>query len=242
MTDKYAAEAQFWADEREEYLKWYLGLIPELYYHRAPPMAERVTCYPTGHDNALYTWCRFDRIRYLRHLMIDEFAFQGKRILDVGAGPLGLARVFAGAEVWAVDPLVERYREMGYPVDRQGIRYIGEAAEEMDSVPTSSMDAVISVNALDHVDDFYRSARQMLRVLKPSGVLRFEVHYHPPTETEPLSLDDDAVREAFAGVELHKLSDVPSILFYPGLHPSGERLVLWSNSDTMEFFPPWPST
>ena len=64
-------------------------------------------------------------------------------------------------------------------------------------------DAVISVNALDHVDDFEQVASEMQRVLRRSGTAYFEIEYHVPTVTEPLALDDSRVRSAFSGCELN---------------------------------------
>jgi ubiquinone/menaquinone biosynthesis C-methylase UbiE len=68
--------------------------------------------------------------------------------------------------------------------------------------PDGYFDAVISVNALDHVDDFERVASEMQRVLKREGGVYFEVEYHPPTITEPINLSDSRVMKAFSECDL----------------------------------------
>ena len=44
--------------------------------------------------------------------------------------------------------------------------------------PDNWFDSVISVNALDHVDDFQAVAKEMIRVVKTGGRIVFEVEYH----------------------------------------------------------------
>jgi SAM-dependent methyltransferase len=65
-------------------------------------------------------------------------------------------------------------------------------------------DAVISVNAIDHVDDFFKTASEIIRVLKPNGKIRLHVHYHIKTQTEPLELNDTIVENAFRGIQNFK--------------------------------------
>jgi ubiquinone/menaquinone biosynthesis C-methylase UbiE len=56
----------------------------------------------------------------------------------------------------------------------------------------------ISVNALDHVDDFEQTASEMQRVVRPGGSVYFEVEHHPPSVTEPIELNDARVVRAFS--------------------------------------------
>lgn len=234
---KYDAELEFWRSELDVYRRWYRGELRELYYHPCPK--DRITSYESETLNALYTWLRTDWRRYIRHLMIDEFAFAGARVLDIGCGPLGLAASFVAAEVIGVDPLAAEYAKLGYrttlidcyPCRAENIKGLFE---------DGSVDVVISVNAIDHVDDFEAVASEIQRVLAPGGIVRIEAHYHAARETEPQELGDQRVIEAFDKVPLRKISDIPSTMFYPGLHPPGERLVLWSNCDRLEKPSTWP--
>ena len=135
--------------------------------------------------------------------------------------------VFQGCQPFGIDPLIDRYRDAGYPIDAwasDGFSYTCAAAENM-PFADDEFDAVVSVNALDHVDNLAAVAREIRRVLRPGGLLRLQINYHPPTVTEPVSLDDAVVREHFGWAEgLAKVRDEP--------HPteSGERLTLWSGT------------
>jgi ubiquinone/menaquinone biosynthesis C-methylase UbiE len=68
--------------------------------------------------------------------------------------------------------------------------------------PEAYFDSAISVNALDHVDDFERVAAEMQRVVKRGGSIHFEVEYHAPTQTEPITLTDDRILRAFSQCEM----------------------------------------
>ena len=69
----------------------------------------------------------------------------------------------------------------------------------------SYFDAVISVNALDHVDDFRQVASEIQRVVKVGGMVYFEVEYHAPTVNEPQHLNDTVVLESFSSCNMRKV-------------------------------------
>ena len=85
--------------------------------------------------------------------------------------------------------------------------------------------AVVSVNAIDHVDDFGQAAREIQRVLKPRGKLRMQVHYHPPTRCEPIEVDDTILLESFEALGIQKVgeSEIEGT--------KGQKLVVWSTPD-----------
>lgn len=71
------------------------------------------------------------------------------------------------------------------------------AIRESMSYVDSYFDAVISVNALDHVDDFRQVASEIYRAVKVGGKIFFEVEYHAPTVNEPQHLNDATVIDSF---------------------------------------------
>lgn len=131
--------------------------------------------------------------RYCAHLMLPADYFKGMRILDVGCGPLGHNLDFTDCEIVGLEPLVDEYRRVGYPCDH--IEYVKAHAEDM-PFDDGEFDAVISVNAIDHVDDFEQSIKEIERVCK--GIIRVECHYHPAQVCEPLELTYERVRSAFS--------------------------------------------
>jgi len=233
MTSKYDEERKFWADEISRYVKWYRGEIrsKEMYGVRCPDSKTQIRRFETEQLNAIETWINCDKWRYCRHLIIEPTYFSGKIILEVGCGPLGLSRFFAGAKVTGIDPLHTHYSECGYPIHMNSIINEDLRIEDFNA-PDESFDAVISVNAIDHVDDFKAAIAQCERVCRSDGEIRIEVHYHAATVTEPHVLTDSDVGAAFSKFAVRKISENPSWVFYPkGTHPESDRFALWSNRD-----------
>lgn len=143
--------------------------------------------------------------------MLEELAIgpgdcAGRRVLEVGCGPLVPILQLPDCERHGLDPLMDAYAAAGWPVgalDARLLRGFGEAMP----YPDAEFDVVVCRNALDHVDDVARVAAEMIRVLRPGGRLLLAVEYHPPTREEPVQLDDDAMVALFAGASLRKLRD-----------------------------------
>lgn len=186
-------EVEFWQREIINYVKWYRGEI-ELWGCSAP--TEKITTYDLK-SNACLTWTASHKDEILKRLELRSESLWGKRVLDVGCGPTGYLMLFAGACRYGLDPLTNVYEKIGFPLRSHNIRYICAQAEKMPSWD-GSFDAVVSWNALDHVDNFEETAREITRVLKTGGELRVEVHYHGEVdELHPQILGDRDVTENF---------------------------------------------
>jgi len=204
-------------------------------YGRRPPSPAEKQVRETIEASAGVTTLAVSLDRYPEALKIPRDHFAGKTLLDVGCGPYPLSIAFEDCRIVGLDPLILRYEEAGFPLyeftDR--VTFVQGFAEEM-PFPSRSFDAVISVNAIDHVDDFARAAREISRVLKKDGVLRMQVHYHSPTELEPNALTDADLLTHLGHLGIVKVSEeVPSLTArdpdsVPGVDPN-ERLVVWAN-------------
>lgn len=97
-------------------------------------------------------------------------------ILDVGCGPITmLGRNFNGQplNITCTDILADDYNEMfekaGVEIDNKPIKV---AAEELSAYFTGKkFDIVHAQNCIDHCFDPYKAIREMLKVLKKSGVI-----------------------------------------------------------------------
>jgi len=171
-------ELSFWKDMIEDYTDWYNGKIQTLYGEKTPDEKDKVKVRSVK-DSAILTWFKtHQKTKYLEDLMLPKDAFKNMKLLDIGSGPIPSALAFEDCEVYNLDPLLAGYMKIGYPThyyDRA--RFISSPSENI-PVEDSFFDAVISVNAIDHVDDFYKTAAEIKRVLKPEGKLRLHVHYH----------------------------------------------------------------
>lgn len=103
--------------------------------------------------------------------------FAGRRVLDVGCGPVGLVHFLpeAGLRV-RLDPLLTEYRERLPLAEPQlSVAAQGEALP----LAGNSMDVCICFNALDHMREPAAAVAEMRRVLRPGGTLLVMVHDFP---------------------------------------------------------------
>lgn len=165
--DKYRAEVRFWEDQLDALIDWYEGRIPVHYRTPAPAFGERIEA-RGARRNAIATWLELHQKRkYLADLRFSPAAFAGLRLLDVGCGPMPSAEAFTGCrELVCLDPLLSRYLAAGYPLAHPAIDPLRLRFAEAIPLADGSVDAVISMNAPDHVDDFGRAAAEIGRVLR----------------------------------------------------------------------------
>ncbi len=225
---KQDVELAFWRQERKRYQKWFAGELSPLYNTPSPENDEKEKA-SNPKDASILTWHRLHQeVKYLEDLELTPDAFQGMQLLDIGSGPIPSATCFEGCRVYCLEPLLLKYLEVGFPLHYyENVTFIHGGSERI-PVKDSVFDAVISVNAIDHVDDIRETAAEIKRVLRTDGLFRMHVHYHPSTECEPISLDDDLFQELFGGcINLAKVKT--SKESYSTTLPDNESFVLWSN-------------
>lgn len=226
---KYQDEINFWRNELTRYQQWYNGEITELYEEPSPKEEQKVKARNLK-DSALLTFFNVhQKTKYLEDLQLPKNAFDGLKVLDVGSGPFPSASAFEGADLFCLDPLVPAYIEAGFPLHYyDNARFIHSFAEDM-PVEDGFFDAAISVNAIDHVDDFFKTAQEIKRVLKPGGKVRMHMHYHEKALAEPIELNDEIVSKAFSWCEgFKRISDSKSKRGHT-LTNENELYTLWSN-------------
>ena len=226
---KYDSEINFWRKEICNYVKWYRGEA-FLYDTNPPLIGQKVSAYTEEHS-AILTWFELhQKPKYIKDLQLTADCFKGMKLLDIGSGPFPNSLVFSDCEVYNLDPLIAKYIEIGYPLFHYETRarFIKSFSESI-PIEDGFFDAVISVNAIDHVDDFEKTAKEIRRVLKPGGLLRMHVHYHKPTIGEPLEINDTRFLSAFSGFDnLIKISESQNKTGY-SLVNENEKYVVWSN-------------
>jgi SAM-dependent methyltransferase len=137
--------------------------------------------------------------------------WEGKLIVDVGAGSRLRTLYFQGAKIAAIEPLAEQFIA---DVEWQDI----DQADELYAVPAEKdipelhgrADLVISVNVLDHGYDFEAAIANIRRYLKPDGLayLSFDQHEHPD-DLHQLMVDDSNARAIFdrCGFDLERCEE-----------------------------------
>ncbi|MEW6601606.1 MAG: methyltransferase domain-containing protein [Nitrospirota bacterium] len=228
LASKQEAESLFWEDFLCKLEQWYRGDIPDLFKTPCPREEEKIRV-SNIKDSSVLTWFKLhQQVKYLKDLQLTDQAFSGMRLLDIGAGPMPSATVFKSCKIYCLEPLLHDYLRIGFPFHYyDDFKYIHANAENI-PVEDGFFDAVISVNAIDHVDNLNETSLEIRRVLKDNGLFRMHVHYHKATKWEPMVITDEVFSEAFSWCKnLHKIAETKTSY---GLSPaSDETFVLWSN-------------
>ena len=147
-----------------------------------------------SHYEALYTT--------VFGLKISDYS--DKRILDIGCGPRGsLEWADTAIQRVGLDPLVPEYLKLG--AINHKMEYVASVSEHI-PFATGYFDIVTSLNSLDHVDDIDATIREIKRVTKRGGLFLLSVEIdHPPTATEPISIDEVTLKKF--GPEFDLLSE-----------------------------------
>lgn len=226
--DKEFAEIKFWRKQIKKYVSWYNGEIEELYGHPTP--INKVKAHTIELSAILTFFEVHQKVKYRNDLRLNVDEFAGLKILDIGSGPFPSALCFSDCEVYSLDPLFDSYLSAGYPIhcyEARG-RFVHAKAEAM-PFDDGFFDAVISVNAIDHVNDFAEAAKEIKRVLRPGGRFRMHVHYHPKTKAEPLELNDEVFLKHYSWVtDLKKFSESKRKTG-TSLSSDEELYVVWGN-------------
>jgi len=228
---KNKAELDFWQAELELYIQWCDSKI-SLYKTRPPSTSQKIATTRDRAKNAAMTWNKiFQERKYLVDLDLKPNTFSGMRLCDIGAGPHPSSLCFNKAEIYGVDHLMREYSNLGYPMGEYDHRYhfIQSDAEKM-PFPNNYFDAIISVNAIDHVDDLAKASQEIKRVSKKQVKFRMHVHYHAKTTTEPLELNDQVFKSMFSWVtKLHNINESKYKDIGRTQAAPGELYVVWTN-------------
>ena len=174
-------------------------------------------------DNSHYEWF------YTTAFGLPSEFYEGKRVLDIGCGPRGsLEWAHMAAERVGLDPLVDRYRQLG--IDQHAMEYVCAPSEAI-PFEDGHFDVVTSFNSLDHVDDLLRTAAEIGRVTARGGsfLLFTDLHDQPtPEEPHTFSVDVlDLFRNAFEVAGFQHLEKVDAGNGYE----SARAAVPWNAQD-----------
>ncbi len=139
---------------------------------------------PGGFSNTIYE--QF----YTAHFGFSKDFYKGKRILDIGCGPMGsLEWAAMTAERIGLDPIADSYLKLG--ADKHKMKYVTAHSENM-PFPDNYFDVICSFNSLDHVDNLEQTISEITRVLKTGGLYLLLADVgHDPTPHEPISFSFD---------------------------------------------------
>ncbi|HEY2950775.1 MAG TPA: methyltransferase domain-containing protein [Micromonosporaceae bacterium] len=141
----------------------------------------------------------------------SQEGWEGKWIVDVGAGSRLRTLYFQGAKIAAIEPLADKFIA---EVEWQDL----DQADEVYAVPAEKdipelhgrADLLVSVNVLDHGYDFEATITNVRHYLKPDGLayLTFDQHERPD-DMHQLMIDDTKARAIFdrCGLDLERYEE-----------------------------------
>lgn len=100
------------------------------------------------------------------------------RILEVGSGAHGLIFGFTNKTRVGIDPLAAEYKRI-FPTWQSAAPTAAAIGEEL-PFADNSIDVVLSDNVIDHAEQPLEIVDEIVRVLKPNGILYFTVNIHHP--------------------------------------------------------------
>ena len=99
-------------------------------------------------------------------------------VLEVGSGAHGLIFGFANKVRVGVDPLAADYKRI-FPKWQSAAATAAAIGEEL-PFADASFDIVLSDNVIDHAEQPLKIIDEIVRVMKPGGILYFTVNVHHP--------------------------------------------------------------
>ena len=135
--------------------------------------------------------------RYCDSLDINTNTYVGKTIVDLGCGPRGTLHLFKAKTKYGIDPLAKGYDYIFRMAREQDMIYLSSDCENIPLLDRT-VDAVLSVNSLDHVDNLEKSISEILRIVKPGGEIRMNLNLQPMARvTEPQVFTEKAILTRF---------------------------------------------
>ena len=98
------------------------------------------------------------------------------RVIEVGSGAHGLIFYFGARAAIGIDPLAVSYRNL-FPRWQTCATTIAAVGEQL-PFSDQSFDIVLCDNVVDHTESPQRIASELVRILKPGGLLYFTVNFH----------------------------------------------------------------
>ncbi len=131
-----------------------------------------------GHEDELArtNFLRAQQIR--RQLESIKPILPTDKVLEVGSGAHGLVFGFGGNVGIGVDPLAVDYKRLFPRVQATAVT-VAAIGEEL-PFGDASFDIVLSDNVIDHAERPLEIINEIVRVLKPGGLLFFTVNIHHP--------------------------------------------------------------
>lgn len=199
MTEKTGAELDFWVRHWDRCIRHHGDWKPEFWdtFDDSTPLLSE-----EAYMRARYDLAERQVARILE--MADKPAgyFEGKSVVEIGPGPVGMLEASNARTKVAIEPLADLYRENNLLLpDLRGTVYLCKGVEES-GLLSNMADVLVASNCIDHVDDLDKALSEIRRILKPGGELFLNVEVdHEATVCEPIEIREEELGELFSQYE-----------------------------------------
>lgn len=129
----------------------------------------------------------------------NDLFWSDKVVADFGCGPRGsLAWTNTPAVKLGIDVLAEQYLyKFGDELIKHQMVYVCSSENKI-PVPSNFVDYLCTINSLDHVTNLKEMTAELLRILKPGGVMLGSFNLNEPySACEPQTLTEDLLQRIF---------------------------------------------
>lgn len=129
-----------------------------------------------GHEEEVILAMRRSSKRVREVLETFQTIADDARVIEVGSGAHGLIFYFGAKHGVGVDPLAVSYRRL-FPGWQNCAATIAAVGEQL-PFANASFDVVLCDNVVDHAESPKQIVAELVRILKPGGLLYFTVNFH----------------------------------------------------------------
>jgi SAM-dependent methyltransferase len=131
-----------------------------------------------GHEEEVIAAMQRSSRRVREKLEAFQTIADDARVIEVGSGAHGLIFYFGARHGVGIDPLAVSYHNL-FPRWQNSAATIAAAGEHLPFFD-ASFEVVLCDNVVDHAESPSRIVAELVRILKPGGLLYFTVNVHHP--------------------------------------------------------------
>ena len=131
-----------------------------------------------GHEEEVILAMQRSSKRVRELLETFQTIAEDARVIEVGSGAHGLIFYFGAKSGVGLDPLAVSYRGL-FPRWQNCAATIAAVGEQL-PFPDASFDVVLCDNVVDHAESPTQIVAELVRILRPGGLLYFTVNVHHP--------------------------------------------------------------
>jgi SAM-dependent methyltransferase len=126
----------------------------------------------------------FEKLKY------DQNSYKNKNILDVGAGSKLRSAFFVDANIFAIEPLADKYSKLPQSDLHTAKKVYSKSAETFIDEFNEKFDFIMCINVLDHCYDEIRVLSNVYKYLNSNGefLLSVDIHKKHDDPMHPISL------------------------------------------------------